>query len=30
VSTIQNDTIPRDGCEMAALAIGLGGSIEEL
>ena len=27
---IQNDTIPRDGWEMAALAIGLGGAIGEL
>jgi len=30
VGRIQNDTIPRDGWEMAALAIGLGGSIGEL
>ena len=27
VGKIQNDTIPRDGWEMAALAIGLGGAI---
>ena len=30
VGRIQNDTIPRDGWEMAALAIGLGGSVGEL
>jgi len=30
VGRIQNDTIPRDGWEMAALAIGLGGAIGEL
>jgi len=30
VGIIQNDTIPRDGWEMAALAIGLGGAIGEL
>ncbi len=30
VARIQNDTIPRDGWEMAALAIGLGGAIGEL
>ena len=30
VGKIQNDTIPRDGWEMAALAIGLGGAIAEL
>jgi len=30
VGKIQNDTIPRDGWEMAALAIGLGGTIGEL
>jgi len=30
VGKIQNDTIPRDGWEMAALAIGLGGAIGEL
>ena len=30
VGKIQNDTIPRDGWEMAALAIGLGGDIGEL
>ena len=30
VGKIQNDTIPRDGGEMAALAIGLGGAIGEL
>ena len=30
VGKIQNDTIPRDGREMAALAIGLGGAIGEL
>ncbi|NER04825.1 MAG: DUF3318 domain-containing protein, partial [Okeania sp. SIO3C4] len=30
VSRIQNDTIPRDGWEMAALAIGLGGAVGEL
>ncbi len=29
VGKIQNDTIPRDGWEMAALAIGLGGAIGE-
>ena len=30
VGKIQNDTSPRDGWEMAALAIGLGGAIGEL
>jgi len=30
VGKIQNDTIPRDGWEMAALAIGLGGAIGEM
>jgi len=30
VGKIQNDTIPRDGWEMAALAIGLGGAIGKL
>jgi len=30
VGKIQNDTIPRDGWEMAALAIGRGGAIGEL
>lgn len=30
VSRVQNDTIPRDGWEMAALAIGLGGAVGEL
>ena len=30
VGKIQNDTIPRDGWEMVALAIGLGGAIGEL
>ena len=30
VGRIQNDAIPRDGWEMAALAIGLGGAIGEL
>ena len=30
VGKIQNDTIPRDGWEMAALAIGFGGAIGEL
>ncbi len=30
VGRIQNDTIPRDGWEMAALAIGVGGAIGEL
>ena len=30
VGKIQNDTIPRDGWERAALAIGLGGAIGEL
>ncbi len=30
VARIQNDTIPRDGWEMAALAIGLGGAVGEL
>jgi len=30
VGKIQNDTIPRDGWEMAALALGLGGAIGEL
>ena len=30
VGKIQNDPIPRDGWEMAALAIGLGGAIGEL
>ena len=30
VGKIQNDTIPRDGWDMAALAIGLGGAIGEL
>jgi len=27
VARIQNDTIPKDGWEMAALAIGLGGAV---
>ena len=30
IGKIQNDAIPRDGWEMAALAIGLGGAIGEL
>lgn len=30
VARIQNDSIPRDGWEMAALAIGLGGAVGEL
>jgi len=30
IGKVQNDTIPRDGWEMAALAIGLGGAIGEL
>ena len=30
VGRIQNDSVPRDGWEMAALAIGLGGAIGEL
>jgi hypothetical protein len=30
IARIQNDTIPRDGWEMAALAIGLGGAVGEL
>lgn len=30
IAKIQNDTIPRDGWEMAALAIGLGGAVGEL
>lgn len=30
VARIQSDTIPRDGWEMAALAIGLGGAVGEL
>jgi hypothetical protein len=30
VAKIQNDTIPHDGWEMAALAIGLGGAVGEL
>jgi hypothetical protein len=30
VGRIQNDSIPRDGWEMAALAIGLGGAVGEL
>ncbi len=30
VARIQQDTIPRDGWEMAALAIGLGGAVGEL
>lgn len=30
VARIQNDTIPKDGWEMAALAIGLGGAVGEL
>lgn len=30
VARIQTDTIPRDGWEMAALAIGLGGAVGEL
>ncbi|SAY39083.1 FIG017608: hypothetical membrane protein,specific for cyanobacteria [Candidatus Synechococcus spongiarum] len=30
VGRIQNDAVPRDGWEMAALAIGLGGAIGEL
>ncbi len=30
VARIQNDTIPKDGWEMAALAIGLGGVVGEL
>lgn len=30
IARIQNDTIPKDGWEMAALAIGLGGAVGEL
>jgi Protein of unknown function (DUF3318) len=30
VARVQNDSIPRDGWEMAALAIGLGGAVGEL
>jgi len=30
VARIQNDTIPKEGWEMAALAIGLGGAVGEL
>jgi hypothetical protein len=30
IGRVQNDTIPRDGWEMAALAIGLGGAVGEL
>ncbi len=30
VGRIQNDTVPRDGWEMAAMAIGLGGAVGEL
>lgn len=30
VSRVQSDTIPKDGWEMAALAIGLGGAVGEL
>ena len=30
VARIQNDTIPKDGWDMAALAIGLGGAVGEL
>ncbi|MBE9060964.1 DUF3318 domain-containing protein [cf. Phormidesmis sp. LEGE 11477] len=30
VARVQSDTIPRDGWEMAALAIGLGGAVGEL
>lgn len=30
VARIQNDTIPRDGWEVAALAVGLGGAVGEL
>lgn len=30
VGRVQNDTIPKDGWEMAALAIGLGGAVGEL
>jgi hypothetical protein len=30
VARVQQDTIPRDGWEMAALAIGLGGAVGEL
>ena len=30
VARVQNDTLPRDGWEMAALAIGLGGAVGEL
>lgn len=30
IGRIQNDTIPKDGWEMAALAIGLGGAVGEL
>jgi hypothetical protein len=30
VGRIQNDTVPKDGWEMAALAIGLGGAVGEL
>ncbi len=30
VARVQNDTIPKDGWEMAALAIGMGGAVGEL
>ncbi len=30
IGRVQNDTIPKDGWEMAALAIGLGGAVGEL
>ena len=30
VARVQNDTIPKDGWEMAALAVGLGGAVGEL
>ncbi len=30
IARIQNDTVPRDGWEVAALAIGLGGAVGEL
>ena len=30
VARVQNDTVPKDGWEMAALAIGLGGAVGEL
>jgi hypothetical protein len=30
VARIQNDTVPRDGWEIAALAVGLGGAVGEL